>query len=88
MYDFQRASMWKRISAALLDVILLSIVVVGCAFLISFALNYQGNYENFDTIRQAYADEYSVDLTKSSSERTEEEQANYSGRMVQHMKEH
>lgn len=78
MYDFQRASMWKRISAALLDVILLSIVVVGCAFLISFALNYQGNYENFDTIRQAYADEYSVDLTKSSSERTEEEQANYS----------
>ena len=78
MYDFQRASMWKRISAALFDIILLSIVVVGSAFLLSLALNYQGNYEEFDAIRKTYADANGVDLSKAYSSLTEEELVNYS----------
>ena len=78
MYDFQRASMWKRISAALFDIILLSIVVVGSAFLLSLALNYQGNYEEFDAIRKTYADANGVDLSKAYSFLTEEELVNYS----------
>ena len=78
MYDFQRASMWKRISAALFDIILLSIVVVGSAFLLSLALNYQGNYEEFDAIRKTYADANGVDLSKAYSSLTEEELVKYS----------
>ena len=78
MYDFQRASMWKRISAALFDIILLSIVVVGSAFLLSLALNYQGNYEEFDAIRNTYADANGVDLSKAYSSLTEEELVKYS----------
>ena len=35
IYDLQRANMWKRISAYLLDAILLGMVVVGFAFLLS-----------------------------------------------------
>ena len=77
MYDFQRASMWKRISAALFDIILLSIVVVGSAFLISTALDYQGNYDEFNEIRTTYAEAHGVDLQKSYSTYTEEEIANY-----------
>ena len=40
MYDFQKANMWKRISAWLFDFILLSIVIVGVAFLLSVVLQY------------------------------------------------
>ena len=40
IYDLQRASMWKRISAWLLDAILLCIVATLMAFLLSTALNY------------------------------------------------
>jgi len=40
IYDLQRANMWKRISAYLLDAILLGMVVVGFAFLLSGVLGY------------------------------------------------
>ena len=38
IYDLQKASMWKRVSAWLFDTILLSIVAVGFAFLLSTIL--------------------------------------------------
>jgi len=38
--DLQKASIWKRISAALLDVIFLSIVVAFFAMLLSSALGF------------------------------------------------
>lgn len=40
IYDLQKASLWKRISAALFDIIIFVILAVGIAALISFALDY------------------------------------------------
>lgn len=65
MYDLQKADMWKRISAALFDLILLSIVVMGSALLTSHMLNYDGYVEGMDKKRQEYEAEYglSFDIT-------------------------
>lgn len=52
IFDLQKASIWKRMSAALLDVILLGILVVGLAFLFSELFHYD-NYN--DTLSEAYA---------------------------------
>ena len=40
IFDLQKASMWKRISASLFDFILLVIAVAGFAFLLSAILDY------------------------------------------------
>ena len=82
MYDFQRASMWKRISAALFDIILLSIVVVGSAILLALALNIDGNGKDFEDIQTNYKITYGVqDIEKSYSELTEEERVKYDAYM-------
>lgn len=62
IYDLQRASMWKRISAFLFDAIMLGIVVVLIAWLGATALNYDHYnsiwYERYNT----YAEQYGIDL--------------------------
>lgn len=68
MYDFQRANMWKRISAALCDLIALCIVVVGIALLLSTVLGYDKYTTRLEEISDSYATEYNVDLEISQSE--------------------
>lgn len=68
MYDFQKANMWKRISAAICDLILLCIAVVGVALLLSTALGYDGYTTRLEEISNSYAEEYNVDLDISQSE--------------------
>ena len=53
IFDLQKASMSKRISAFLFDIILLGALIVGIAFLLSGMLNYD-RYQN--TLNSAYAD--------------------------------
>lgn len=53
IFDLQKASIWKRMSAALLDVILLGILVVGVAFALSVLFNYDSYSE---TLSNAYAE--------------------------------
>ena len=80
MYDFQKANMWKRISAALCDFIALAIVIVGIAFLLSSVLGYDGYTARLEEISESYATEYNVDLEITASEYealSEEEQARY-----------
>ena len=60
MYDFQKASMSKRISAALFDVILLCIVAVGFAFALSTLLAYDAQLEALDDIKTTYEQQYTV----------------------------
>ena len=45
IYDLQKASLLKRFSAFLLDLILMMIVITGCAFLLSEITGYE-NYKN------------------------------------------
>ena len=68
MYDFQKANMWKRISAALCDLIALAIVIVGIAFLLSMVLGYDGYFDRFQEISDSYAAEYNVDFDITAEE--------------------
>lgn len=56
IYDLQRASMWKRISAWLLDAILLCIMATLMACVLSAALDYDGYSAQLDA-RYAYFEE-------------------------------
>ena len=62
MYDLQKASMWKRISAALCDFIALGIVIVGFALLLSAVLGYDGQAAALEDISEKYEAEYKVDF--------------------------
>ena len=68
MYDLQKASMFKRISAYLFDVILLSIVAVLCMLALSAVLGYDGYSETVDAAYDKYGEMYGVDLRISTSE--------------------
>ena len=79
IYDLQRASMWKRISAWLLDAILLCIVATLMAFLLSAVLNYDGYSAQLDARYAYYSEQYGVsrDLTQAQLEAmTPEQRAN------------
>ena len=75
MYDFQKANMWKRISAALCDFILLAIVVVGIALLLSAVLGYDNYVTQFNDFKAAYEEEYDIDLQADYDSLSDEEKA-------------
>ena len=62
MYDLQKASMWKRISAALCDLIALATVVVGVMLVLSIILGYDGHAERLEQISETYEAKYFVDF--------------------------
>ena len=80
VYDLQKAGMWKRISAALCDLIALGIVVVGLALLLSAILGYDGHASELEDISESYETEYNVDFDISESDYeklSEDEKAQY-----------
>ena len=68
MFDLQRASMWKRLSAALFDSIILFTVIVGMALLLSTVLNYDSYVTRLDELEQKYGEEFRVDLDITAEE--------------------
>ena len=68
IYDLQKASMWKRISAALFDGILLSIVVVLCAWLLSMALGFDGHMNTLEEKYTQYGETYNVNFNPTLSQ--------------------
>ncbi len=62
VYDLQKASMWKRISAWLFDVILLSVVAVGFAWLLSVTLHFDTYNEGLDAAYAKYEAQFGTDL--------------------------
>jgi len=54
MLELQKAGIWKRISAALFDFILLATLAVGVAWLLSFFLGYDGYSEELEAISESY----------------------------------
>ena len=62
MLDLQRAGMWKRLSAALFDSIILFTVIVGMALLLSTALGYDAYVDRLNELEQQYGEEFGVDL--------------------------
>lgn len=66
--DLQKASMWKRCSAALFDVILLCIVIVLFAWMMSTALGFDGHSATLDACYAKYEEAYGVNLRLSLAE--------------------
>ena len=63
MHDFQKPNMWKRISAAFLDVILVFMVAVLIAWLIFTVLGYSGHSEALQAKYDEYAVKYGIVAT-------------------------
>ena len=60
IYDLQKASIMKRISAFLLDFILATIVFTGALWIFSSILNYDAQIDIMDDRRQAIESEYGI----------------------------
>lgn len=60
MYDIQKANMWKRISACIVDFIFLVIIAVGVASLLSMAFGYDKHEAVRDELRAAYEQSYGI----------------------------
>ncbi len=78
--ELQRASLWKRIAAGVLDLILLCVVAVGFASLLSWALGYDAHHAALDQGYARYEAQYGVAFNISQEEflgMTAEEQEDY-----------
>ena len=68
MFDLQKASMLKRVSAWLLDVILLSVLATGFALLLSAAFGYDNYNDNLQRYYTEYEQLYGIDFNISDEE--------------------
>ena len=72
MFDIQKASVLKRVSAFVLDLILFAILAVGIAALIGLACDYDGHIEKlenyFTSYKAEYELKYDVDLDISEND--------------------
>ncbi len=68
IYDIQHASMWKRISAWLFDIIVIAIAAAGFAFLLSNLLGYDKTASEFDKAKKEYEILYGIDLNLTADE--------------------
>ncbi len=78
--DLQKANILKRVSAYILDLILLTIVITGVAFALSSILDYDSYSETLDRIYKEYEAEYGISFDISAEEYnalTREEQKVY-----------
>lgn len=79
-FDLQRASMLKRISALLLDIIVVSILATGFGFVVSAVIGYDKMFERLEASYTAYETKYNVRLDMTNEdflEMDEAEQARY-----------
>ena len=80
IYDLQKASLLKRVSAWILDVILLCVLVVGVASLMSGILRYDSYYHTLNNCKEKYETQYGVsfDITQADYDaQTPEQRAVY-----------
>lgn len=64
MYDLQKASVWKRMSAALLDFIMLIIVITGSAYFLSNVTGYNNYSAQLNERYEWYEEEYDIDISE------------------------
>lgn len=67
-YSFQKASLWKRAAAWMFDAILTGLLAVGCGFLLSLLLGYNGYSEALDQAYAKYGAEYGVSFEITEDE--------------------
>lgn len=79
-FDLQKASVLKRISAWMLDIILLVVLVTGIAAAFAYMLNLDGHVSQLEDAYDKYSQMYNTDLNMSEetyNSLTEEQQKNY-----------
>lgn len=74
MYDLQKASILKRVSAWLLDFICVAIIAVGIIWAISAIAGFNAKSERYEEIINSYSEQYGIDLKKGLDENSSEEQ--------------
>ncbi|MBQ8834940.1 MAG: RDD family protein [Oscillospiraceae bacterium] len=80
VHDIQKAGMWKRIAAWMFDMILLSVLAVGCCWLLSAVVGYDGYSDSVSAAYDKYAAEYGVSFAITQEDydaMTETERLNY-----------
>ncbi|MBE6660455.1 MAG: RDD family protein [Ruminococcaceae bacterium] len=79
MLDLQKASVLKRVSAFLLDIILLLILITGFAFVMSVVTGYDGYNERLEAVEQTYEEKYGVsfDISEEEYNKMTEDQRKY-----------
>ena len=71
IYDLQKADLWKRISAALFDIIMLGIIAVGLAWVISEIVDYDTYVDGLNGCYERYEKEYGINLDLIGTEEYE-----------------
>ena len=74
MHDLQKASMLKRISAYLFDLILLMVAISGAAFALSAILGFVNHFDKYEAITDKYLNEYGITLTDEEYSQLSDEQ--------------
>lgn len=80
MIEIQKASVWKRVSAGLFDLIMLAIVGILSVLLLTVIFDYDGKLAEYNAIRTSIEEEYEVNIPVKKSEYQtydEEKQARY-----------
>lgn len=68
MYKIQKASIWKRLSAGLLDFIIIMILATGFMTLISYITDYDSKYEEMNSYYLEYEEKYDIDFEISQED--------------------
>lgn len=68
VYDLQKAGIWKRIAAWMLDGILVVVLATGIACLLSFALGYDDYTDQVQASYATYADAYGITFEITAEE--------------------
>ncbi len=71
VYDLQKADLWKRISAALFDLVAMGMLIVAIAWVLSSVTNYDTYADALTEIEKSYAEKYDIDLNLYGTEEYE-----------------
>ena len=73
--DLQKADVWKRLAAWLLDFMLVCMLAVGVGALLSYAMDYGGKMERYEKRYDEYIVEYQLQDVDVANPASEEEQS-------------
>lgn len=87
IYDIQKASMWRRLSSFLLDIILIAVLATGFALFVAWVTNYDKYQEKLSDYYLQYEEEYGlkVSMKKTDYDELSEEDQNRYLQMVEDM---
>lgn len=67
IYDLQKADIWKRGSAALLDFILTAILATGFIFILSLVVGFEGYSQRYEARQEVFESKYGVSFDEIDS---------------------